>query len=958
MGSPRWRGWVLKTKINKRKVLESAARHAQKGAFDKALADYRKVLQADPHDTQVRLRIGDLYAKKGDKAKSIEAYTQVASHLGEKGFEAKAVAIYKQILRIDPDQAEIRVQLGELYQRLGLTSDALREFQAATKRYQERGARRKAFELLRRVASLDPGNIPNRLRLVELLFREELKDEAGEEYQLLIRDVQSSGRAIDVIRVAEHMFERFPDDVDALCAYAKAKIESRSPLDAVEPIRKAFPKQAENIPLREALVEVYEAAGDLRAAQEVYREIAELYKVRGDEEKARDILQRYVPSSPLGGSDGDDAEPDSDPGIVLTEEVADSDPRGTSVPTIEPEGDLEIEPSAISRVDDLLAEAKVALQFGDFQEAETRARETLEHEPLSDGARAVLAEVAARQDNLPAAIQLTQERQELAAIKADADLLSEIEAQLRTYQGNVSATVRSQPEVFEELPDVEIMLEDEEDQDPTAASVEPPPELKQTIPGTLNIEDDDAMDLEPLTSGTFSSLQEEPPPPPELAALDGIEIDTEDDELEIQSGSTSREFEADTSATHQQLGAIEIGGEDDLQLEIESGSSETGMDSLGAVSEAVSEDEIEISVAQEPEEADEPHGIADELEEAEFYVEQGMLAEAERLLKSILERAPDHPHAMLRLGEIAAARGQAPRAAPAATTVPPLRELPDVGPPEPEPEPVPTRKPARARKPEPVQIEDDSDDHVIPEITLDLDDDDFEIPPEPPKPAPSARREPPRVQPKPKGPPSKPASAPSVELGSDELPVDLDDLLSEPTDDNPFDLAAELEQAVGEVVPEHDDPTSPDLTLGGVAPELEELFNSFKRGIQEQLGEDETEAHYDLGIAYREMGLLEDAIREFELASRGDERRLGSLALLGACKVDAGRPKEAVADLSKALKLAARDPEATKGLRYELASALEACGEKDRALKAYGLVKKADPDFRDVRQRIKELERS
>ena len=65
-----------------------------------------------------------------------------------------------------------------------------------------------------------------------------------------------------------------------------------------------------------------------------------------------------------------------------------------------------------------------------------------------------------------------------------------------------------------------------------------------------------------------------------------------------------------------------------------------------------------------------------------------------------------------------------------------------------------------------------------------------------------------------------------------------------------------------------------------------------------------------------------------------------------------------VADLSKALKLAGRDNAAKQGLQYELARALEACGEKDRALKAYLLVKKRDPDFRDVTERIEELERS
>ena len=851
----------------------------------------------------MRLRIGDLYAKTGDKAKSVEAYTQVAEHLGSKGFEAKAVAIYKQILRIDPDQAEIRVQLGELYQRLGLTSDALREFQAATKRYQERGARKKAFELLRRVASLDPGNIPNRLRLTELLHREEYKDEALEEYQSLVRDVGSSGRSEDVIRVAEHMFERFPDDVDALRAYAKAKIDARSALDAVEPIRKSFAQNHENIPLREMLVEVYEAAGDLRAAQAVYKEIADLYKTRGDEEKARDILQRYVPANPLGG-EGDDPEPDSDPGIVLTEEVTDSDPRGTSVPTIEPEGDLEIEPSAASGADDLLAEAKVALQFGDLKEAKTRARETLDQEPLSDGARAVLAEVAARQNDLPGAIRLSEERRDLAAGKADGDLISEIEAQIRTYQGNLSSPPQTQPETLDELPDVEIMLEDDEDQDETAASVEPPPELRQSVPNFLQVEEDVEMEVEPFTSGTFSSLQEQTPPPPDFS-IEGIEIDESDDgKMQIQEGASQRDIDP--------------------------------FDSGDVPSDAAIEVQV---VTEEPDEATgEPTGVEEELEEAEFYVEQGMLAEGERVLRSVLEREPDHAHARLRLGEIAAARGQAPGARTPRTprpSAPPAIDVPSVDAPGAEPEV------------EAMAVGEEGED--VAEFSLDFDDEELAIPPEPAKPTPRA----PAPKPAARGTPRDPA----VASGPEELVGDLDDLLSGPSDDNPFDLAAELEQAVSEVVPGAEE-SSPDMTLGGVAPELEDLFNSFKRGIKEQLGEGESEAHYDLGIAYREMGLIEDAIREFEVASRGEEQRLGALALLAGCKIDAGRPKEAIADLKKALELVGKDKHARQGLQYELARALEACGEKDRALKTYRLVKKQDPDFRDVIERIEELERS
>ena len=51
----------------KRKTLEAAQKYAQKGAYNKALNEYAKLLTADPRDTNVRLKIGDLYLKKGDK---------------------------------------------------------------------------------------------------------------------------------------------------------------------------------------------------------------------------------------------------------------------------------------------------------------------------------------------------------------------------------------------------------------------------------------------------------------------------------------------------------------------------------------------------------------------------------------------------------------------------------------------------------------------------------------------------------------------------------------------------------------------------------------------------------------------------------------------------------------------------------------------------------------------------
>ena len=67
-------------------------------------------LQAEPGDTNARLKLGDVHLKSGDKTAAIETYKQVAAQFSKSGFDAKAVAIYKQILRIDESYLEARIR--------------------------------------------------------------------------------------------------------------------------------------------------------------------------------------------------------------------------------------------------------------------------------------------------------------------------------------------------------------------------------------------------------------------------------------------------------------------------------------------------------------------------------------------------------------------------------------------------------------------------------------------------------------------------------------------------------------------------------------------------------------------------------------------------------------------------------------------------------------------------------
>jgi tetratricopeptide (TPR) repeat protein len=130
-------------------------------------------------------------------------------------------------------------------------------------------------------------------------------------------------------------------------------------------------------------------------------------------------------------------------------------------------------------------------------------------------------------------------------------------------------------------------------------------------------------------------------------------------------------------------------------------------------------------------------------------------------------------------------------------------------------------------------------------------------------------------------------------------------------------------------------------------PSLADIFREFQKGVDKQLGKEDYETRYNLGIAYKEMGLVDEAIAEFQLAAKDETRLLECASMLGICFVEKGMPKLAVKWFEKGLSAPGRTEEEYKGLRYDLADALEQAGELDEALALFTEVYGQDAKFRD-----------
>ena len=82
--------------INKRKVLDAARKHIQRGAKQKALKEFERLLKLDPRDGRLRLEIGDAHRRWGQIEEAISQYTKVADQYQQEGFDARAVAVLKR----------------------------------------------------------------------------------------------------------------------------------------------------------------------------------------------------------------------------------------------------------------------------------------------------------------------------------------------------------------------------------------------------------------------------------------------------------------------------------------------------------------------------------------------------------------------------------------------------------------------------------------------------------------------------------------------------------------------------------------------------------------------------------------------------------------------------------------------------------------------------------------------
>jgi tetratricopeptide (TPR) repeat protein len=206
-----------------------------------------------------------------------------------------------------------------------------------------------------------------------------------------------------------------------------------------------------------------------------------------------------------------------------------------------------------------------------------------------------------------------------------------------------------------------------------------------------------------------------------------------------------------------------------------------------------------------------------------------------------------------------------------------------------------------------------------------------------------------------KAPPPKPAARPGTP--PTEVPraaTPKENAAQRNTDDNFVDLADWLREENGprstRMVAAEDE-----NRVEGEQADFTDMLEKFKAGVAANVDDEDFDSHYDLGVAYKEMGLIDEAVFEFQKALRGATQRIRAYEALGQCFIERNENDVAITVLGRALREPGMEDEDLIGVLYLLGFASEGSKKPRDAAAYYQRVFAIDVDFRDVSKRLKQM---
>ena len=261
--------------FNKSKALENALKFLNQGKVAQAIGEYQLILRADPKDQATLMTVGDLFARQGDMTQAIEYFERLAQVYLNDGFNSKAIAIYKKIAKLAPNELAPLERLADLYVQQGVLSEARPLFLQIAEAHLKSNHSQKAVEVLHRLLEVEPENQRVQMRLAELYGMMGQKKEAALTYQAYAHRLFDRGETEEAEKLVERALEVDPGNAAAILLKAKT-LNSAEKTDQAITILEKHPEAETGSDVTKLLVEYELRAGHAdKAAERARRQLAQ-----------------------------------------------------------------------------------------------------------------------------------------------------------------------------------------------------------------------------------------------------------------------------------------------------------------------------------------------------------------------------------------------------------------------------------------------------------------------------------------------------------------------------------------------------------------------------------------------------------------------------------------------------------------------------------------------------------
>ncbi|HEY0706153.1 MAG TPA: tetratricopeptide repeat protein, partial [Polyangia bacterium] len=268
--------------LNKKdKLLAAAQKFLERGSLDKALVEFQRAAQEDAKDTRTWLRIAEIHVKRGEAAQATQVYLRTAELYVEQGFFQRAAAVYKNVLKLTPGHTEAHLKLAEVYRQLGLLSDASQQFELAATALVRAGRPKEAMAALGQIIDMNPEQVLIRVKMGEVAAQGNLEADAVREFTRAAEQFEEQGRTDDYLRVAERLLQITPGNLALGKKAAIRYMERGNPKAALAKLQACFNADGKDVETLQLLANAFAELGQTAKTVTVLKELVKVQEERG-----------------------------------------------------------------------------------------------------------------------------------------------------------------------------------------------------------------------------------------------------------------------------------------------------------------------------------------------------------------------------------------------------------------------------------------------------------------------------------------------------------------------------------------------------------------------------------------------------------------------------------------------------------------------------------------------------